>query len=139
MTSRSAFSLLEMLCAILVLGIGLVGLVQGITTALASNTEAERHTIAALLAEGRMEMLRAEGYFERRSEEGDFGESFPAYLWRETLEETQTEGLFDVRIAILHADSGRMLYQLETRLFEIPGLAEDEWNATRDRGTGGLR
>ena len=49
---NAAFSLVEVLCAIFILGVGLVGLTQGITTALSSNKEAELQTAAALIAEG---------------------------------------------------------------------------------------
>ena len=46
----SAFSLVEVLCAILILGFGVAGLTQGIATALGSAKEAEVQTIAATLA-----------------------------------------------------------------------------------------
>ncbi len=58
---QAGFSLIEVMCALLILAVGLAGLVQGISTALGSNKDSELHTTAALLAEGRMETLRVYG------------------------------------------------------------------------------
>ena len=52
MKRNAGFSLIEVMCAVLILGIGIAGLTQGITTALASSKEAEVQTAAALLAAG---------------------------------------------------------------------------------------
>ncbi len=115
MNPRAAFSLVELLCTIFILGIGLAGLTQGVTTALNSSKEAERNTTAALLAAGRIEMLRAEEFLIRGTEEGDFGDEFAAYRWRETITETSTEGLLEVGVSILSSDTGNVIYNLDTR------------------------
>ena len=47
---NSGFSLVEVMCAILILGIALAGLTEGVTTALTSSKESELQTTAALLA-----------------------------------------------------------------------------------------
>ena len=74
MNRTAGFSLIEVMCAILILGIGLVGLTQGLTTALSSTKESEWQTSAALVAAGRMETLRAEGYLKDGVEAGEGGE-----------------------------------------------------------------
>ena len=59
MNHNAGFSLVEVMVAILILGIALVGLTQGITTALSSSKESELQTVAALFAAGQIETLRA--------------------------------------------------------------------------------
>ena len=60
--NNSGFSLIEVMCAILILGVGLVGFTQAITTALGSSKDSEMQTTAALFAAGRIESLRADDY-----------------------------------------------------------------------------
>lgn len=140
MNPRAAFSLVELLCAIFILGIGLAGLTRGVTTALSASKEAERNTSAALLAAGRIEMLRADEFLIRGTEEGDFGDEFAAYRWRESITETSTEGLFDVRVSILDSDTGEVIYNLDTRFFENPESSEEEESrGTTNRAEGGVR
>jgi len=71
---NAGFSLVEIMCAIVILGIALVGLTQGITTALSSSKESELQTTAALIAAGKIEMLRADGYVLDGITEGEGGE-----------------------------------------------------------------
>ena len=71
---NSGFSLVEVMCAILILGIALAGLTQGVTTALTSSKESELQTTAALVAAGLVETLRAEGNLSDGTTEGECGE-----------------------------------------------------------------
>jgi general secretion pathway protein I len=115
---ETGFSLLEVMVAILVLGIALAALTRGITTALRSNKESELQTIAALFAAGQIETLRAEGDFIDGEEEGECGEGLPLYRWKQTVSPTDIDGLHEVDVAIEHSGSGQAVYELQTMLFE---------------------
>jgi prepilin-type N-terminal cleavage/methylation domain-containing protein len=114
------FALVEILCALIILGVGLIGMTRAITLALRSSKDSEQQTAAALLAAGRLETLRAEGYITEGEDEGDFGEDFPQYAWRETVEETATEGLYRVIVTVELGDTEDRIYELETVLFDVP-------------------
>jgi prepilin-type N-terminal cleavage/methylation domain-containing protein len=114
------FSLVEILVALLILGFGLVGLTEGITVALRTSKEAEHQTAAALLATGRLEMLRADKYLSAGETSGEFGGAFPLYGWEERITETTSDGLYRVVIAIKLLQTGETVYELETLLFETP-------------------
>ena len=139
-TARSSggFSLIEVLCAILVLGVGLVGLVQGVATALRSTQESAALTSTALVAAGRIELLRAEGFLEASEREGDCDEWIGPYRWREIVAETSTEGLYDVEVVIENRNSGREIYSLRTLLFDPPLLSSTEEDS-RDSESGARR
>jgi prepilin-type N-terminal cleavage/methylation domain-containing protein len=115
---RDGFSLVEVLCAILILGVGLVGLVQGVTTALSSSKEAEVQTTAALFAAGQIETLRADGFVIEGETDGTCGPDLDAYQWRQTVSQTAIEGLFDVLVAVEHSTTGKTIYELETLIFD---------------------
>ena len=116
---QAGFSLVEILCAILILSVGLVGLVQGLTTALASSKESELQTSATLIAAGRIELLQADGYLIEGEDSGPCDE-LPLYRWRQSITRTSLEGLYDVQVAVENANSGRTIYELRTLLFDPP-------------------
>lgn len=121
----AAFSLLEVLCAIAILGVGIVGMTEALTTALRSTKESEQRTQAVLIAAGLMETLRAEGDLEDGETEGACPESLGPFRWRRTVSATDTDGLHEVCVVIEHARTSREVYALQTLLFEPPtGLSE---------------
>lgn len=127
---QAGFSLIEVMCALLILAVGLAGLVQGISTALGSNKDSELHTTAALLAEGRMETLRADGLILAGTEEGECSEGFSRFRWKQSIEKTSLDGLFDVTITIEGAKTGQQLFELKTLLFDAP------WSTSGETGGG---
>ena len=74
---RGGFSLVEVLCAILILGVGLLGLMQGITTALSSSQEAVIQSTAALGGAGQVGPLRADGCVLEGESDGACGKRGP--------------------------------------------------------------
>ena len=133
---RSGFSLVEVLCAILILGVGLVGLMQGVTTALSSSKEAEIQTTAALFAAGQMETLRADGFLLEGETDGTCGPDLDAYQWRQNVSRTAIDGLFDVVVTVEHAATGKSIYELETLIFDPLSTSDTTTTTgTRDRET----
>jgi prepilin-type N-terminal cleavage/methylation domain-containing protein len=114
------FSLVEVMCAILILGVGLAGLTQGVTTALSSSKESELQTTASLFAAGRVETLRAEGDFRDGASEGECGEGLSLYRWRQSISGAGIDGLHEIVVAVENAKSGKAIYELRTMLFEPP-------------------
>ena len=133
MNRTAGFSLIEVMCAILILGIGLVGLTQGLTTALSSSKESELQTSAALIAAGRMETLRADGYLKDGVEDGEGGEGFALYRWKQTISSTTIDGLHEVEVVVENAKSGKTIYELRTLLFDPPlDSSQDESSKRRN-------
>ena len=114
----AGFSLIEVMVAILILGIALAGLTTGITTALGSSKESELQTTAALLAAGQVETLRAEGGLVDGEKTGDCGAALTLYRWKQTVSGTGIDGLHEVAVAVESAQDGRTIYELKTMLFE---------------------
>ncbi len=104
----------------MVLGVAVVGLTEGVTVALQSNKESELQATAALFASGVVETLRAEGYFENGETEGDCGEDLALYRWRQTIKSTPIDGLHEVTVTVENSKTGKALYELQTMLFQTP-------------------
>jgi len=123
------------MCAIAILAVALVGLTQGITTALSSSKESELQTAAALLAAGRIETLRAEGYLYDGVEEGRFGDELAYYQWKQTITSTSTLGVHEVEVVIENARTGQSLYELQTMLFDPSDLQTAATQAARQKNS----
>lgn|SRR3954452_10911526 len=121
MSRKAAFSLVETMCAIMILGIGVAGLTHGITSALSSSRESELQTRAALLAAGQIETLRADSFVIEGVTEGEC-EGLPNCQWKQTVSSTATEGLYEVAVAVEDSRTGQLVYELKTLLFDAPLL-----------------
>jgi prepilin-type N-terminal cleavage/methylation domain-containing protein len=132
----SGFSLLEVLCAILILGVALVGLTQGLATALSSTKESERQSTAALLAAGVIETVRAEGDLTDGDTDGEGPAGLELYRWKQTIQPTRIDGLHQVEVVVENARSGQAIYTLRTLLFETPyNPSTNVTNGRRDLDT----
>ena len=115
---NAAFSLIEVLCAIFILGVGLVGLTHGIATALTSSKEAELQTAAALIAAGQIETLRADGFVIEGTSEGSCGEGLSLYRWKQTATKASLDGLYDITVVVENSNTGKEIYTLRTLMFD---------------------
>ena len=120
MNHNAGFTLVEVMVAIVILAIALVGLTQGITTALASSKESQLQTTAALFAAGQIELLRAGQDLTDGTDNGDCGAGLSLYRWRETVSPTDVDGLHSVDVVVENTQTGAEIYELKTLLFSIP-------------------
>ena len=123
---NAGFSLVEVMIAVVILSVALVGLTQGITTALASSKESELQTTAALFAAGQIELLRAGKDLIDGTENGDCGAALPLYRWKQTVSPTGTDGLHDVVVVVENSQTGAEIYELKTFLFQISADPADK-------------
>ena len=86
--------------AIVVLGVAIAGLTEGLTTALRSGKESETQTAASLLAAGQIELLRAQTDLADGVTDGDFGSGLPLYKWEQTIAPGGLDGLHTVEIVV---------------------------------------
>ena len=128
---QRGFSLIEVMVAILILGVAVAGLAGAVHTALASSKDSELETTSALLAAGRIEILRAGGGYQDGDSDGDFGEALPLYKWKQSLSATATDGLHEVVVTINDSRNGSVLYELRTLLFEPSGINYTNGPASR--------
>jgi prepilin-type N-terminal cleavage/methylation domain-containing protein len=132
------FSLIEVIFAISILAVAVVGLTQGITLALQSNKESELQSTAALYAAGVIETLRAEGDITNGEQDGDCGEGLSLYRWKQSITAAGIDGLHHVKVVIENTKTEKAIYELETLLFEAPDDTSQTGSLRRDQ-TGSKR
>jgi prepilin-type N-terminal cleavage/methylation domain-containing protein len=135
--AAGGFSLIEVLCAILILGVAMAGLTRGIATALSSTKESEVQTTAAMIAAGLVETIRSEGGLLDGETEGSFGGGLALYRWKETVTASRIDGLHEVKVVVANSRSGQTIYELETMLFEPTAdtkTAREKDKKSRKRG-----
>ena len=123
---KGGFSLLEALLAVLILGVGITGMAEGITAALRTSKEAEHRTAAALLASGALEELRAEGFLAEGEKELEPEDNPGPYSIREVVARTPTNGLYEVTVTVELAATKETIHEVKTLLFDpdaSPGIA----------------
>ena len=132
---QRGFSLVETLVAVVVLGVGLVGMIHGITAVLEGARIAEQRSRAVLLAVEQMELMRTDTSFASGEYEGDFGDDFPGYGWKSSVVESDAAGLFEITVTVIQAPAGSQLYQLVTLAF-VPPEPEPVAPRTTDEASG---
>jgi general secretion pathway protein I len=136
---NAGFSLIEVIVAVAILAIALVGLAHGVSTAIGSSKEAELQTTAAMFAAGLIEELRAQGGITDGQSQGDCGTDLPQYRWSASIAAAGIDGLHEVDVSIVSAHTGQEIYMLRTLLFEAPpdtdSKKSDAKSKKRSRGT----
>jgi len=84
--TRKAFTLVEVLAALLLIAIVLPVVMQGISLATNAASNAKRRTEAAGLAESKLAEIVATRAWQTGSLSGDFSPDWPDYRWEATLQ-----------------------------------------------------
>jgi prepilin-type N-terminal cleavage/methylation domain-containing protein len=131
MCSKAGFSLVETMLAILILGVGVAGLTQGITESLRASKESELQTKAALFAAGQIETLRAESFIVEGDTEGACGSGLENHEWKQSIKPGSIKGLFDVKVVVQQSATAQEVYSLDTLLFDPPLSTTEDDNKTK--------
>jgi prepilin-type N-terminal cleavage/methylation domain-containing protein len=111
----SAFSLVEMMAALTVFGVGVLGTMEVFTNCLHSSSASQGYTQAVYLAQQVLEETIAENRVTVGQEQGDFGERSPRHSWQQEITETDQKGLYRLRVTVQWSERGRdKQYALET-------------------------
>ena len=99
-TKRSGFTLLEVMIALVVLAVGLVGVFQLQSQSLSMAAHSRFLTTAALLAQSKMAEIDAAASQDIASGSGDFGEDFPDFSWQIRVSDTEVKNFKRIDVAV---------------------------------------
>jgi len=98
---QAGFTLLEVLVAVAVMAIALVGILKANYQSLSALAESRARTTAVLLAGNKLAEVEAAGAGRWNEFQGDFGEEHPGFTWRVESEPTIEAGLVRVAVIVL--------------------------------------
>lgn len=96
---RRGFTLVEMMVAVALLGIGIAACVACIGTATRASALAEQYTAVQLLAREKLSEIQVSGA-RQGEDQGDFGPDRPGFTWRTMAEPAGVSGLRRVRLLV---------------------------------------
>lgn len=123
--SAAGFTLVEILAAVSIIAVVLVGVHKLHSQTLIVASAARFYTTAPLLAQRKMAELQIKPLDELVEDSGDFGESFPGYTWSATIGDVESEYLdtraqdlkrIDVAVSL---NNGESVYSVRAYRFII--------------------
>lgn len=94
------FTLIEVMIALAVIGIGLLVILHSVGLSLNLSLRSIDMVKGTLLAKEKITQLEREGFPPLGEEEGDFGEDYPRFRWISRVEETSLEGLRKAAVTV---------------------------------------
>jgi type II secretion system protein I len=97
----AGFTLMEVLIAMAILAIALIGVFQLQSQSISMSTDSRFMTTAALLAQSKMVEVEAAGAsLSSRAQDGDFGPDYPQYNWRLEIADTQLPQFKKIEVTV---------------------------------------
>jgi Tfp pilus assembly protein PilV len=104
--SPAAFTLIEVMVAVLFVAIILPVAMKAITTSVSVVSAAKNSRQAAMLAEYKMAEILLEQTWTSGAESGDFGSDYPAFTWASALESRAADGMSDLSVSVYWQQKG---------------------------------
>jgi general secretion pathway protein I len=109
--SAGGFTLIEVMAAMLLIGIVLPAVMQGVSATTRAGSAARHRTEAATLAEGKLSELMVTGAWDGKGLVGDFGTDWSAYKWRAAVDDWAGDvtgtGMQQLDVTVTWNDAGR--------------------------------
>ena len=98
-SQKKGVLLLEVVMAMVILGVALVGIIEGFNTLFRGYSELEKNTVARQLMESRIQELEKQGYYRQGVEKGAY-EQYWQFEWETETESTDLANVYRIRIKI---------------------------------------
>ena len=98
----AGFTLLEVMVAMAILAMALVGVYQLQSQSISLATESRFKTSAALLAQSKMADVETAAILSIHTEEGDFGPDYPQYSWRLEISATELPQFKKIDVTVVN-------------------------------------
>ena len=121
---RSAFTLVEVLATLVLMGIVIPVAMHGVSIAMAAASNARKTAEAATLAEAKLNELVATREWEFGAGSGDFGAHWPEYKWTLATATREYE-MTELVLSVTWQDRGKERSVAVSTLSALPGAETD--------------
>ena len=110
---RRGFTFLETMVALAILSIVLTAVYRMQSQTISMDAEKQFLTLGPLLGAGKLAQLESTALEDGADDAGDFGEDYPGYSWRLSVEPVDSEYLADTGASLVHINM-TVSYQEDT-------------------------
>lgn len=100
--NQTGFTLLEVMIAMAILAVALVGVFQLQSQSISMAGESRFMTTASLLAQSKMADIETDPALGNRSQKGDFAPDYPEYAWTIQVTDTQIAKLKRIEVTVFN-------------------------------------
>lgn len=126
---RPGFTLLEVLAALVVMGIVLPVAMSGASLAMRAGSLARHQAEAATLGEAKLTEMVSTGTWSTSGAQGDFGQDFPQYRW--TIQTAQREmDVTELQLSVIWRERGQDRSVLVSTLVYVAAAAAGTGSGT---------
>ncbi len=97
----SGFSLLEIMIAVFIIAVALSTILYSEILSLRASAKIKNIDTAIFLASSKMSEIEAEGFPPTGEKEGDFGNEFPAFKWKQRIIPTPNPSVRELRVQVI--------------------------------------
>lgn len=125
---RGGFTLVEVLAALVIFGVAIVGIIQGIDSAIAYQSDLGMRQRAAMLASNVLEEIKYGNDVAEGEDQGQFENEDAVYTWRTAIEKTDLPGLMKVTAVVAWGPQDNL------KEYSISALMYDQAAAEEEQG-----
>ena len=133
--SRGGFTLIEVLAALVIFGVAIVGIIEGVGMALSYQADLSMRQRAAMLASNILEEIKYSGELVEGEDSGQFEDEDLVFLWRTTIEQTEITGLMRATSVVSWgAQDNPREYSISALMYDQGAAGELEPGQSEDTG-----
>ena len=104
---HSAFTLLEVMLAVMILGMAMLAIMEGLSKSLNAVDSIRNENTAMELLSVKMADLEKVETPEEGTQDGDFEETHPGFTWTTAITSTEMQDLYEAHLSVLWTEHGQ--------------------------------
>ena len=135
-SNARGFTLIEVLAALLIFSVAIVGIIEGVGSALSYQADLSMRQRAAMLASNVLEEVKYTGDLSEGEDQGQFEGDDAVFTWKSAIEEGDIPGLMKVTATVAWGPQENSKEYVITAMMYDQTSLEDQGQGTEDTSSG---